>query len=196
MRPTILVLAAGQGRRFGADRYKLAQPFGADNILGTTLRHALATTWPVAVVTTAPLAAEAVPWFAARDLVLLSADEAERGMGHSIAAGVLAHADAEGWLVMPADMPLVRTSSMLAVGRALAEHPIAYPQHGGRRGNPVGFAPEMCSDLVALTGDEGARRLLARFPSIGVDVDDPGVLMDVDTEADLAALRAGAAGVN
>jgi molybdenum cofactor cytidylyltransferase len=43
-----------------------------------------------------------------------------------------------------------------------------------------------------LTGDEGARRLVARYPAHGVEVDDPGVLIDVDTQDDLIALRGGA----
>jgi molybdenum cofactor cytidylyltransferase len=43
---------------------------------------------------------------------------------------------------------------------------------------------------VQLSGDEGARRLVARYPSLGVELDDPGVLADVDTNDDLAALLA------
>jgi molybdenum cofactor cytidylyltransferase len=54
----------------------------------------------------------------------------------------------------------------------------------------VGFAAELYSELMMLSGDEGARRLIARYPAVGVDVDDPGVLLDLDTEADLAAMRA------
>lgn len=42
---------------------------------------------------------------------------------------------------------------------------------------------------MTLRGDEGARRLVARYPAIGVEVDDPGVLIDVDTEADLESVR-------
>jgi molybdenum cofactor cytidylyltransferase len=30
---------------------------------------------------------------------------------------------------------------------------------------------------------------VARYPAIGVEVDDPGVLIDVDTEADLESVR-------
>jgi molybdenum cofactor cytidylyltransferase len=193
-RPTILVMAAGQGRRFGADGHKLAQPLGQGTVLTTTIQHAIETGWPVAVVTTAELAASVSPWIATRDLVVLSAAEAARGMGFSIAAGVAAQAAGRGWLVLPGDMPLVRPASMLAVGRALAEHPIAYAQHRGRQGHPVGFAAELFSELIGLTGDEGARRLIARYPALPLELDDPGVLIDVDTEADLAAVRA-AAGV-
>lgn len=194
IRPTILVLAAGQGRRFGGHGHKLSQSFGAETVLVHTLRHAIATGWPVVVVATAALAADAAPWVATRQIVTLSPREADRGMGHTIAAGVAAHADAAGWLVLPGDMPLVRPASMVAVGDALGDHAIAYAQHRGRRGHPVGFSSELYSELVDLTGDEGARRLLARYPAFGVELDDPGVLLDVDTEDDLAAARA-AAGV-
>lgn len=192
IRPTIVVLAAGQGSRFGGGSHKLRQRFGPGTVLSGTLRHAVETGWPVAVVTTPMLADEVARWIATRDTVLLTMAEAARGMGHSIAAGVSAHAAAPGWLVLPGDMPLVRPSTLVEVGRALEEHPVAYAQHQGRRGHPVAFAAELYSELIALRGDEGARRLLARYPAFGVDVDDPGTLMDVDTEDDLAAARAAA----
>jgi molybdenum cofactor cytidylyltransferase len=193
-RPTIVVLAAGQGRRFGPGGHKLLQSVGPDTVLAETVRHAIETGWPVAVVTTEALAPTAAPWVATRDLVVLSDADAARGVGHSIAAGVVAHAGAPGWLVLPGDMPLVRPETIVAVGRALEQHPVAYAQYQGRRGHPVGFAAELYSELMTLSGDEGARRLVARYPSVAVEVADPGVLIDVDTEADLAAARA-AAGV-
>ena len=56
--------------------------------------------------------------------------------------------------------------------------------------DPVGFAAELYFELMMLSGDEGARRIIARYPAVGVDVDDPGVLLDLDTEADLVAMRA------
>ena len=112
-----------------------------------------------------------------------------RGMGDSLAAGVSARADASGWVLLPADMPRVRASTLQQVGRALQTHAVAYAQYHGRRGHPVGFSAELFSELVALTGDEGARRLVARYPALAVEVDDPGVLLDIDTVQDLAALR-------
>ncbi len=190
LRPSIVVPAAGPGRRFGADQHKLVQTLGAGTVLGSTIRSAIATGLPVVVVTTAALAPLASPWIATRDLVVLADVDAARGMGHSIAVGVAVHADAGGWLVLPGDMPLVQPSSMLAVGHALGEHPAAYAQYRGRRGHPLGFSAELYSELIALSGDEGARRLLMRYPASPVEVDDDGVLIDVDTPADLAAARA------
>lgn len=188
-RPTIIVPAAGRGSRFGGAQHKLEQPFEGSTVLGTTLRHAIQTQLPVLVVTTPALAALAGQQLATRDVLVLSAGEAARGMGYSIAAGVAERSGATGWLVLPGDMPLLRSGTLLAVARALEDHPVAYAQYKGRRGHPVGFAAELYSELIQIDGDDGARRVVARYPAHGVDVDDPGVLLDVDTETDLETLR-------
>lgn len=191
--PAVIVLAAGRGSRFAGADHKLAQPLAGATVLGTTLRHALAAHLPVVVVTTAGFAALACTIVASRDVVVLpdvgSAGTAALGMGYSIAAGVGARPHAAGWVILPGDMPLVQPSTLLAVARQLARHAVAYAQHKGVRGHPVGFAAELYSELAMLSGDEGARRLIARYPALPVEVDDPGVLVDVDTEADLAKVR-------
>jgi molybdenum cofactor cytidylyltransferase len=189
-RPTVVVLAAGKGSRFKGSAHKLEQSLGGQSVLGSTLRNAIQSHLPVVVVTTEALSAAAARLVAARDVIVVPHAGAAFGMGHSIAAGVAARADSPGWLLLPADMPLVRPDTLLAVAAALEHHAVAYAQHQGRRGHPAGFSAEMYSELMMLSGDEGARRIVARYPAIGVDVDDPGVLVDVDTEADLAALLA------
>ncbi len=189
-RPTVVVLAAGKGSRFKGSAHKLEQSLGDLSVLGRTLHNAIESHLPVVVVTTQSLAASAAQVVAARDVVVVPQALAALGMGHSIAAGIAARADAPGWLLLPGDMPLVRPATMLAVAAALEHHPVAYAQYRGRRGHPVGFAAELYSELMMLSGDEGARRIVARYPAIGVDVDDPGTLLDLDTEADLAAMRA------
>ena len=189
-RPTVVVLAAGKGSRFKGSAHKLEQSLGDLSVLGRTLHNAIESHLPVVVVTTQSLAAGAARIVAARDVVVVPPKLAALGMGHSIAAGVAARADAPGWLLLPGDMPMVRPATLLAVAAALEHHPVAYAQYQGRRGHPVGFAAELYSELMMLSGDEGARRIVARYPAIGVDVEDPGVLLDLDTEADLAAMRA------
>ena len=190
--PVIVVLAAGLGSRFTGVGHKLAQPFGQSTVLGQTLSHAIASGLPVVVVTTEPLLADAALLVAGRDVVVLErADRpsAQLGMAHSIAAGVAARPQAGGWLVLPADMPMVKADTLRQVASAIEIHPVVFAQYLGRRGHPVGFSPELYSELVQLTGDEGARRIVARYPSFGVEVPDPGVLMDIDTPADLAAAQ-------
>lgn len=193
---SVIVLAAGQGSRFKAPDHKLAQRLGDSSVLTATLASALASQLHVIVVTTARFADVACSSVAARDVVVLpevGASGAGRlGMGVSIAAGVGACPNSRGWLVLPGDMPLVRPATLMAVANALDHHSVAFAQHLGRRGHPVGFGAELYSELAALNGDEGARRLVARYPAFAVELDDPGVLIDIDTEDDLAAARIGA----
>lgn len=184
-RPTVIVLAAGLGSRFGGDRHKLLQPWQGATVLEATLENAVASHLPVVVVTTESLAEVAKRHVAARDVVLLPSPDSDAslplGVGFSIAAGVAASPNASGWLVVPADMPLIQPSTMRAVSQQLKKHPVVFAQHGGRRGHPVAFAAELYSELVTLTGDDGAKRLVARYPSYGLVVDDEGALLDVDT---------------
>lgn len=197
--PVIVVLAAGRGSRFAGPQHKLVQPLGGVSVLGQTLGHAIETRLPVVVVTTEPLAAEASHWVARRDIVVVPEvghpGAGRLGMGYSIAAGVAGRPQAGGWLVLPGDMPLVKPATLLQVAAGLSQHAVVFAQYHGRRGHPVAFGAELFSDLVQLSGDEGARRVMARYPSFGIEVDDPGVLVDVDTEADLVALQAAAAPV-
>jgi molybdenum cofactor cytidylyltransferase len=194
-RPLVLVLAAGRGTRFRGKGHKLEQSLGADTVLERTLATVMATGLPMVVVSSAQLAPAARRLVASRDVVVMPEHDARgrpepMGMGHSIAAGVAATGDASGWLIVPADMPLLQPHSILAVAAALGQNPVVYAQYRGQRGHPVGFNAELFSELVGLQGDEGARRILARYPSLGLELDDPGVLMDLDTEADLERLRA------
>lgn len=199
----VVVLAAGLGARFSAAQsggaaalHKLAQPLDGSTVIGRTLRQALLSRLGVVVVTTPTL----LPWVtetvAERDVVVLPEADSPLdtaagvlGMGSSIAAGVAARPHARGWLVLPGDMPRVRPETLRRVAAELEHHPVAYAQHHGRRGHPVGFAAELYSELVQLSGDEGARRLVARYPAYGVELDDAGVLLDIDTPADLERAR-------
>jgi molybdenum cofactor cytidylyltransferase len=147
---------------------------------------------PLVVVTTAALAEDVARAVARRDIVILPEVGAgpELGVGHSIASGVAARPDAAGWLILPGDMPMIGPKTLLAVAAGLAQRPVAFAQFRGRRGHPVGFSVELLPDLLQLTGDVGAQRLLARYPTQAVVVDDPGVLVDVDTQDDLFAIGA------
>jgi molybdenum cofactor cytidylyltransferase len=197
-RPAVVVLAAGRGSRFRGVGHKLEQPIsaadGADSLLTRTLRHAIATQLPVVVVTTPALAPTVHRLVAARDVVTLPEHDAHGrpqpiGMGHSIVAGVSASGAADGWLILPADMPLVRPDTILAVAHGLERYPVCYAQYRGIQGHPVGFGTELYSELMALQGDEGARRIVARYAAQPIGVDDPGVHIDVDTAEDLARLQ-------
>ena len=117
-----------------------------------------------------------------------------RGQLSSIKAGLRAlPPDASAAMIHLTDHPTVRAETFAAVADAY-EHsrkPIVIARHGGRRGHPVLFDRSMFAELLAAPEDQGARVVVNTDPSrvLYVDVDDPGILLDLDTPEDLA--RAG-----
>jgi molybdenum cofactor cytidylyltransferase len=186
-----VLLAAGYSRRFGSN--KLLRPLPRRSTLAGT---------PIALVAADHLL-EALPGSLAvirpralklgkllRDAGLRTVicQDASEGMGRSLAAGVGAASDADGWVVALADMPFIQPETIRTVARALREGAaIAAPSFRGQRGHPVGFAHAFLAELGALRGDEGARSILhGHRESISViEVEDPGVVHDIDTPLDL-----------
>jgi len=188
---TGVLLAAGLGSRF--------DPLGLHNKLlarmpdGTPVAHEaahrllLVVTRVIAVVRPGSDALARALNDAGCDVVF--AANAERGMGASLAAGITASEDAEGWVVALADMPRIALPTIEAVARALdGGAPLVAPFYEGQRGHPVGFGSEHRDALLALDGDTGAKALLTSQALTRIDVDDPGILRDVDTPDDLRAL--------
>jgi len=111
-----------------------------------------------------------------------------RGMGFSIACGVNAAAQSQGWCLLPADMPYVMASTTALLVDALhAGAAMAAPFHQGRRGHPVAFSHSFVDALSALDGDSGARSILEQNMAqlTSIITDDAGVLVDIDTALDL-----------
>jgi molybdenum cofactor cytidylyltransferase len=123
---------------------------------------------------------------AAEGCTLIVNPRAHEGQATSLVAGVRASDAAEGWVIALADMPAIASRSACAVAQALRDGATAAaPVWQGRRGHPVGFARSLQSELLALSGDTGARTLLERHPPQLLEVEDAGVLYDVDTPGDL-----------
>lgn len=182
-----ILLAAGFSRRFGGD--KRLQPLAdgrpmaavaASNLLAACGRV-------IAVVRSEDKALAGV--LEEVGCMVVAAEDATLGMGHSLAAGVAASGHADGWLIALADMPRIEAASYRAILAALqGGAAIARPEYGGQPGHPVGFAAEWRKALLALSGDAGARAILQSVPGrvVACPVDDAGVLFDVDTPMDLA----------
>jgi molybdenum cofactor cytidylyltransferase len=187
-----VLLAAGLGRRYDprGRRLKLLEPAPAGAHAGQPLAVAAlrnlraAAADVVAVVRAADDEAQRRlrELLRAEGAAIATCADADAGMGHSLACGVRARADAAGWLIALADMPAVAPATIAAVRDAVAAGAeTAAPVHRGRRGHPVGFGRACLGELLALTGDAGARGVLQRHPPLPIDVDDPGCLLDIDT---------------
>lgn len=162
----VLVLASGKGERFvasGGKGSKLQAMLGGKPVLAHTLEA---------------VRASGLPWHLE--------DAGHAGMGDSIAAAVRAASGAAGWLVLPGDLPLVRPQTLQRVAEALREHDRVVPFCQGRQGHPVGFGRAWGGQLAALAGPGGAAPLLREGTPFRLDLDDEGVVTDVDTLDDLA----------
>ena len=185
-----LLLAAGQGRRFGGD--KLLQPLADGTPVAVAAARALKAACADSIAVLRPEQDALAALLEAEGLRVVRCAAARSGMGYSLAAGVAASRDARGWLVALADMPCISVATLQAVAELIGGGAaLAAPRYAGRRGHPVGFAARWRGALLALEGDEGARAILeqSRFLLHVLETDDPGVLQDVDSPADLAALR-------
>jgi molybdenum cofactor cytidylyltransferase len=189
-----VLLAAGQGSRFGGG--KLLHPFGpAGEALSLVSWRHLCDAVPDTVVVIREDDHAVRSLFEASGARIALCEDAREGMGRSIACGVRATPDADGWIVALGDMPLLQPATVQSVlARLDAGASIVVPTCGGRRGHPVGFAGKHGPALQRLGGDEGARRILAehRADVIEVAVEDVGIHADVDTREDAARLIAAA----
>jgi molybdenum cofactor cytidylyltransferase len=188
---TGVLLAAGYGSRFDPDglHNKLLARMPDGGVVAHEAAHRLllVVTRVLAVVRPGSEALARMLNEAGCDVVF--SNDAERGMGASLAAGIEASSDSEGWIVALADMPRIAVTTVEAVARSLDDGAsIVVPFYQGQRGHPVGFGPEHRDALKGLDGDTGARALLASHQIARLDVDDPGILRDVDTPEDLRGL--------
>jgi molybdenum cofactor cytidylyltransferase len=191
MQPVGLLLAAGLGSRYDPSgrTLKLLQPVIVGPGAGLRIAQAAARTLAapgirrIAVVRPPddPHQPELHALLRSEGCELVVCERAAEGMGSSIACGVRATEDAEGWVVALGDMPMIAPATVITVVAALrAGHMVVAPSWQGRRGHPVGFAAECRPELLTLQGDRGARDVLAAHPPQLIEVDDPGILTDID----------------
>ena len=167
--PVVIVLAAGRGVRFAASGgtvHKLDALLAGKRVIDHVLDAVRASGL-------------------AHHVVRPDAHEiTSAGMGDSIAAGVRATPDASGWLILPADLPLIHSDTL----RTIALAPpcgVTVPRYLGQRGHPVRFDAVCRTDLLNLKGNTGASPVLRAQEAINsiafLDVDDAGVVTDIDT---------------
>lgn len=187
MTPVGILLAAGRGSRFdpaGAANKLLARLPGGEPVVAASARNLLSELPRVIAVCAEDGEVAELLRFLGCEVTICP--EARGGMGVSLAHAVRASLPASAWLVALGDMPFVRPSTIRALCDALASGAqIAAPVMQGRRGNPVGFGASHLDALLALQGDEGARRIVGAGGVKMVDIDDPGIFTDIDRPADL-----------
>ena len=169
--PVVLVLASGRGERFQASG-------GQGNKLHALLAGKRVMDWTLEAVK-----ASGLRWHLE--------EKNHPGLGDCIAAAVRATPDATGWLILPADLPLISPDTLRAVADSLGRHDVVVPHYRGQRGHPVGFDRCCESALRQLRGPGGANSVVRAEAAVDgvfdLELDDAGVVTDVDTLSDLKA---------
>ncbi len=187
--PVGILLAAGSSKRFNGN--KLLHPIDGVPI---ALRSAASflKAMPGAIAVVAPQS-PLKTLLEAAGFGVIECPRAHEGMGASLAAGVTATQDAQGWVVALADMPFILSTTHTRVAQALADGAdLIAAAYRGERGHPVGIGPRFRDQLLALEGDAGARHIVRANPGLlqQIECDDPGVLRDIDSRDDLNPRRA------
>jgi molybdenum cofactor cytidylyltransferase len=181
-----VLLAAGASTRFGAN--KLLHPLANGVPMALASAIALRSALPYALVVVRPDNAMLADLLVEHDIRCVVASRAAEGMGASLAQGIAAARNARGWVIALADMPYVKTPTIVSIADALrAGAAIAAPSYQGQRGHPVGFDARYRANLLALSGDEGARNVLREHAAAlrQIACDDPGVIADIDYASDV-----------
>ena len=188
-----IILAAGRGARFSSDgRNKLLEEFGGSPLLQRAVDAALRSRAGETIVVTGWDHERVASALACRSVTLVHNPHYAEGMASTLRVGIAQACDAEGALILLGDMPNVSSTVLdLLIGTFEETRASAVvPLRGGRRGNPVLIGRALFPRLSELRGDIGARALLrAALDVIEVDAGEDGVLIDVDRQDDLDALR-------
>lgn len=185
MRVGGVLLASGQGRRFGSNKlltlvegiplYRRAM----DTLAGAGLDR-LAVCSPYEEILTAGERLGFLP---------LRNDHAAEGIAASVRLGLSAMDDLDGVLFSVCDQPFLTTKSIIKLLDCFSESKTAVCALSwqGRRGNPVVFPRDLFGELSALTGDVGGGAVLRRHPQrlTLVEACSPRELEDVDVPEDL-----------
>jgi molybdenum cofactor cytidylyltransferase len=194
-RPRIaaIILAAGQSRRMGSSNKLLADVGGkpmlahvADAVRASQARPMLAVVG---------YQAEAVrETLAGYDIMFVDNPDHAEGISASLKQGLRAlPRGVDGAIICLGDMPRVSTGQidrLIAAFNPIEGRAICVPTFDGKRGNPVLFARRFFEEMESVSGDVGARHLIGEAPDLvcEVEMDDRGVLLDIDTPEALASI--------
>jgi molybdenum cofactor cytidylyltransferase len=190
-----VVLAAGRSTRMGGAN-KLLAVIGGKPLVRIAAEQALASRADPVIVVTGHERERVEAALAGLDLRMMHNANYADGLGSSLKAGVAAvPPEADGVIVCLGDMPQV-TADLIdrLIGAYDAEKGalVIAPTRNGQRGNPVLWSRRFFPDLMAITGDIGARNLLAGYGEavVEVPVTEAGAFVDIDTPDALSAAKA------
>lgn len=194
-----LVLAAGASTRMGTAAPKALAEVAGASMLGRVLAT-LAEVGVEPMVVLGPPHGEQIRAALPDSQRTAWNPRPELGMLSSVQVGLraLATGAVRGALIWPVDVPMVQTATVLRLLEAAQADEAAggprlvVPSHADRGGHPLWLPAALFAEALELPADSTLRCLRERHPVLRLAVEDPAVLRDLDTPADLAAARAAA----
>ena len=194
-RPAVsaIVLAAGMSRRMGTPKQLLRA--GERTLLELTLENVRNSSVAETILVLGFAAGEIQEKIPTQGLKVVVNPEYQEGMAASLRAGIAAvDAKVHAAIIVLADQPRVRPATL----DALIEHhrsfgaQIVIPVYRGFRGNPVLLDRSVFPEVMAISGDVGCRAIFGGHTQNirKLEVDDIGILLDVDARGDLEAIFA------
>jgi molybdenum cofactor cytidylyltransferase len=190
---TAIVLAAGMSRRMGTPKQLLR--FGDRMLLELTLEN-VRNSAADPIVLVLGYAAEEIQQKIPTDRLKVIINPAyQEGMASSLRGGLAAvDQEAQGALIVLADQPCIRPATLNALIEHHRKHrpQIVIPTYRGFRGNPVLLDRSVFPEVMAITGDVGCRAIFGSHTENieKLEVNDPGILLDIDTDSDLETVIA------
>jgi molybdenum cofactor cytidylyltransferase len=193
-RVAAIVLAAGRSSRL-APANKLLEPIDGAPIVRRVAGIALASGASPVIVVTGFDAARIAEALHDLKVTIVHNPAYDEGLSSSLRAGLLAlPSDRDGALVLLGDMPEIESSDLEALMAAFAakdRQAICVPVRHGRRGNPVLWGAAYFAEMMRISGDVGAKQLMAQHPEHVTEVPagSDAIFADVDRPSDLARLK-------
>jgi molybdenum cofactor cytidylyltransferase len=185
-----VILAAGTSTRMGQAKQLL--PLGGTTVLARTIDN-VRSAGLVEMVLVLGASAEAIrrqlPPSLLEGLKVVVNQAYGQGMASSLREGLSALDPQTGAaLIILGDQPFIRPQTLhqIMAGYHRSGAQIVIPSHQGKRGNPVLLSRSVFPEVMALEGDTGCRAI---FPNhlgaiLKVEVEDPGILLDIDNQDD------------
>jgi molybdenum cofactor cytidylyltransferase len=194
-RVSAVVLAAGASARMG--RPKQLLPLGANTVLAQTLENVLAARVDEIVLvlgSSASAIRQQLPRYQLERFKVVVNQDYGQGMATSLRAGLSAlDPRSDAALIVLGDQPFIRphTLNQIVEGYGRSRASIVIPSYLGDRGNPVLLDRSVFPEVMALEGDIGCRAIFGNHLEdiLKVEVEDPGVLLDIDDQGDYDRLK-------
>ena len=189
-----VILAAGRSRRMAPHNKLLVTDRTGKTMIARVVDNVLSSKARPILVVTGHMGAEIEHALGGRPVRYIHAADYAEGLSASLKSGIAAvPPEAAAALVCLGDMPLVTgrmIDRLLEAYDADEGRLIVLPTFRGKQGNPMLWDRRFFAEILAITGDSGARSLLSRHLEnvAEVEMGDDAVLRDFDTTDALATL--------